>query len=83
MICATFLSCTINFLIIYMFSFSSGSPVLLGETKMNIEYPNFYDCVSDGYIRSYSSIMKLGPDQVIKDKIKITFKCEELNGIGS
>ena len=67
-----------------MFSFSSGSPVLLGETKMNIEYPNFYDCVSDGYIRSYSSIMKLGPEQVIKDKIKITFKCEELkNGVSS
>ena len=53
-----------------MFSFSSGSPVLLGETNMNIEYPNYYDCVSDGYIRSYSSIMKLGPDQVIKDKLK-------------
>ena len=50
---------------------------------MNIEYPNFYDCVSDGYIRSYSSMMKLGPDQVIKDKLKITFKCEEANGIGS
>ena len=66
-----------------MFSFSGGSPVLLGETKMNRLYPNFYDCVSDGYIRSYSSLMKLGPDQVIKDKLKITFKCEEANGIGS
>ena len=58
-------------------------PVLLGEIRHPIEYPNYYDCVSDGYIRSYSSIMKLGPDQVIKDKLKITFKCEELNGISS
>ena len=58
-------------------------PVLLGETRMNIEYPNYYDCVSDGYIRSYTSIMKLGPEKVIKDKLFITFKCEELNGIGS
>ena len=66
-----------------MFSFSSGSPVLLGETKMNIQYPNFYDCVSDGYIRSYNSIMKLGPEKVMNEKLLITFKCEELNGIGS
>ena len=66
-----------------MFSIGNGSSTLLGETRLAIEYPNYYDCVSDGYIRSYSSIMKLGPDQVIKDKIKITFKCEELNGIGS
>ena len=64
-----------------MFTFSSGSPVLLGETRMNIEYPNFYDCVSDGYIRAYTSIMKLGPEKVMQDKLFITFKCEELNGI--
>ena len=66
-----------------MFSIGNGSSTLLGETRLTIEYPNYYDCVSDGYIRSYSSIMKLGPDQVIKDKLKITFKCEEANGIGS
>ena len=66
-----------------MFTFSSGSPVLLGETRMNIEYPNFYDWVSDGYIRSYNSIMKLGPEKVMNEKLLITFKCEELNGIGS
>ena len=66
-----------------MFSIGNGSSTLLGETRLAIEYSNYYDCVSDGYIRSYSSIMKLGPDQVIKDKLKITFKCEEANGIGS
>ena len=48
---------------------------------MNIEYPNYYDCVSDGYIRAYTSIMKLGPEKVMQEKLLITFKCEELNGI--
>ena len=71
------------FLILYMFSISNGSSTLIGEIRHPIEYPNYYDCVGDGYIRAYTSIMKLGPEKVMQDKLFITFKCEELNGIGS
>ena len=70
-------------LVLYMFSIGNGSSTLLGETRLTIEYLNYYDCVSDGYIRSYNSIMKLGPEKVMNEKLLITFNCEEINGIGS
>ena len=52
-----------------MFSVGNGSSTLLGETRLAIEYPNYYDCVSDGYIRSYNSNMKLGPEKVMNEKL--------------
>ena len=66
-----------------MFSIGNGSSTLLGETRLAIEYPNYYDCLSDGYIRAYSTIMTLGPKKVMEQKLLITFNCKENNGISS
>ena len=43
-----------------------------------VEYITHYDCISDGYIRSYSSLMKLGVDVVEKNKYIVKFRCQEV-----
>jgi len=71
------------FLILYMYSINNGASTLIAQKHVPIEYPTYYDCLSDAYIRGYNSVMELGPDKVNQDKLLITFKCEEKNGISS
>jgi hypothetical protein len=71
------------FLILYMFSMSETGSKLIDQKTLPIEYPNYYDCLSDGYIRAYSTIMTLGPQKVMEQKLLITFNCKENNGISS
>ena len=50
------------------------------EQVSPVEYITHYDCISDGYIRSYSSLMKLGVDVVEKNKFIVKFKCVGVKG---
>jgi len=47
----------------------------ISQKTLPTEYPKYYDCVSDGYITAYSSLMKLGVENVEQNKYLITFKC--------
>jgi len=60
--------------VLTLFLCISGQDCITQKT-LPIEYPKYYDCVSDGYIRAYSSIMKLGVENVEQNKYLITFKC--------
>ena len=48
------------------------------EQMSPVEYITHYDCISDGYIRSYSSLMKLGVDVVGRRIFIVKFKCVEV-----
>ena len=71
------------FLILYMYSINKGASTLIAQKHVPIEYPTYYDCLSDAYIRGYNSVMELGPVKVNQDKLLITFNCEEKHGISS
>ena len=66
------------FLVLYMFSVGDTGSKLIDEKTLPIEYPNYYDCLSDGYIRAYSSVMAIGPEKIMEQKILITFNCKEM-----
>ena len=60
--------------VLTLFLCISGQDCITQKT-LPIEYPKYYDCVSDGYITAYSSLMKLGVENVEQNKYLVTFKC--------
>ena len=48
----------------------------ISQKTLPTEYPKYYDCVSDGYITAYSSLMKLGVENVEQYKYVVTFECK-------
>jgi len=46
------------------------------EKIVPVEYPKYYDCLSDGYIRAYNSIQTLGVDVIEKNKFIVKFECK-------
>ena len=52
----------------------------LEEKISPVEYPKYYDCLSDGYVRAYSSIQTLGVEAIEKNKYIVKFKCVGVKG---
>lgn len=63
-------------LILYL-CISNGT--CIEEKTSPIEYPKYYDCVSDGYIRAYNSIHTLGIDVIEQNKFIVKFECIKVN----
>tara|TARA_Y100000401_G_scaffold20993_1_gene14051 strand:+ start:292 stop:450 length:159 start_codon:yes stop_codon:yes gene_type:complete len=38
-------------------------------------YDTHYDCATVGYLNAMSSVQKMGPDMINKDRIIIRFSC--------
>jgi hypothetical protein len=68
-------------LVLFIYSLANTSPILLKEKLLPIEYPTYYDCISDGYITSYSEVMRAGRQIVEDQKIAIKFECRPYNSI--
>lgn len=66
-------------LVLYLCSFLNTTPVVLQQTISPTEYPTYYDCISDGYITSYSKIMSMGVKAVDEQKLAIKFECKEVH----
>jgi hypothetical protein len=66
-------------LILYLCSFANSTPTVIQQYINPTEYPTYYDCISDGYISSYSSLMKIGVEQVNKQVLAVKFECKEVN----
>ena len=41
-------------------------------------YNTFYDCATAGYLNAITINQELGMDEVIKGKIMVNFKCEQI-----
>jgi len=67
-------------LVLFVYSLV-GTPELIHQEELPIEYPTYYDCVSDGYITSYSEVMRAGRQIVEDKKIAITFQCKPQNSV--
>ena len=65
-------------LVLYLCSFVNNTPIVLERAISPTEYPTYYDCISDGYITSYSKIMSMGVKQVDEKKLAIKFECKEV-----
>ena len=64
-------------LVLYLCSFANNTPVVLERAISPTEYPTYYDCISDGYITSYSKMMSLGVQEVDSKKLAVKFECKE------
>ena len=55
-----------------------GQPVCNDQTIQPYEYSNFHDCITQGYIHSYKSLMDMDKDKIEKSKLAIRFECREV-----
>ena len=44
-------------------------------------YDSHYDCATVGYLNAISSLQKMGPDMINKDRIIIRFSCNPTESI--
>jgi len=65
--------------VLAMFLCISGQTCIEEKTSP-VEYLTHYDCVSDGYIRSYHSLMELGVDVVDTNRFIVKFQCMGVKG---
>ena len=61
-------------LILHLCSFIS-QPICTSQTVVPIEYKQFHDCITQGYIHAYKGMMELDKDKVEKEHLAIRFEC--------
>ena len=55
----------------------NGQTSCLPPSQSEVEYKDAYDCMLDGYQKSYNKIVELGREDVNKFNIYIRFGCHE------
>jgi|TARA_Y100000310_G_C19967025_1_gene483784 hypothetical protein len=64
-------------LILNICSFLS-QPICNEKIIVPIEYQNFHNCITQGYIHSYNSLMKMDKDNIERNKLAIKFECKSV-----
>ena len=64
-------------LTMFMCAFVEGKHTCLKPFKIEENYKDVYECLLDGYSKSYDKIVELGKDDVNKYNIYIKFGCRE------
>ena len=60
-----------------MCAFVEGKTTCMPPFRIEATYKDGYDCMLDGYTKSYDKILELGRDDVNKYNIYIKFGCRE------
>ena len=64
-------------LTIIMCAIVEGKTTCMPPFRIEATYKDGYDCMLDGYTKSYDKILELGRDDVNKYNIYIKFGCSE------
>ena len=64
-------------LLLTMCSYSTG--VCLPPYEWPIKFKDSYDCSIAGYEEGVRKLKEIGPEEVNKNKLSITFSCAEIN----
>ena len=64
-------------LILHLCSFIS-EPICTSQTILPYEYQEFHDCIKQGYIFSYQSLMEIDKNEINKDRLAIKFECRTI-----
>ena len=65
-------------LILYLESFVNEPPVITQQHIVPTEFNSYYQCISDGYIRSYNTLMNIGEDLVDEQLLAVKFECKKI-----
>jgi|TARA_R100001377_G_scaffold84428_1_gene67952 hypothetical protein len=63
-------------LILHLCSYVTGN--CFSDKVINIEYPDHYSCVRNGYIQSYKSLEALEVEDINENKTVVKFECKEI-----
>ena len=63
-------------LLMYLCSFAVDPPVIEQSHVSPIEYNSYFECITDGYVKSYAKMLETGQKEVDKKKLAIKFECK-------
>mgnify|MGYP006230862399 CR=1 FL=1 len=63
-------------LILLLCSVIDGKTNCLDPHRVEVEYPDAYDCMLKGYELSHEKTVEIGPEEVNKYNIYIKFNCD-------
>ena len=63
-------------LILHLLSFATMPPTIEQSHISPIDYKIYFECISDGYIKSYNKILETGQKEVDKNLYAIEFMCQ-------
>ena len=64
-------------LILYLCSFAT-EPQCFQEQIISQEFTNYHQCITQGYMHSYSRLKMFDPDEVNEKRLAIRFNCKEV-----
>ena len=65
-------------IILYLCTFATNEPQCFQSTIVPYEFPNYYDCITEGYKFSYDHLKKLEPEEITVKKLAVKFVCKEV-----
>ena len=63
-------------LTLFLCSYLNTTPVILEQKVLPIKYQTYSECINDGYLSAYSSILNLGAKVVNENKLLVIFECK-------
>ena len=64
-------------LILYLCSFAT-EPQCFQEKIVSLEFTNYHQCITQGYMHSYNHLKMFDVDEVNKKRLAIRFNCKEV-----
>ena len=65
-------------LILYLCSFAT-EPKCHQDTYVSLQFENYYDCITQGYIHSYNHLKMLDADEINNQRLAIRFECRDMS----
>ena len=65
-------------LILYLCSFVT-QPKCFQEQVISQEFTDYHECITQGYMHSYSHLKMIDPDEINEKKLAIKFACIEMS----
>ena len=64
-------------IILYLCTFAN-EPQCFKSNIIPLEFPTYYDCITQGYKYSYNYIKKFKPEEITAKKLAVKFECKEV-----
>ena len=65
-------------LVLHLCSFLNSNPYCFREQIVPEQFEDYYQCITDGYVKSLSTLVNLGETEVNEKRLAVKFECKTL-----
>ena len=65
-------------LVLHLCTFLNSNPYCFQEQIVPEQFEDYYQCITDGYVKSLSTLVNLGVTEVNEKRLAVKFECKEV-----